>query len=1190
MRFFRVRKRADDSPYEYPEYDYRADSAYNYNDWYGHPLDEFSSRQPRWLRGILVTVLIAILLFVAYRAYATRWPRAPGVLAPEVVPVKVAHAGIGEPDLSRTVRYTARYTKQGKLLDVRDQTGAIVPNLSQLDIPPALDKTLQGSSLGNVSEALAGISVLQGAVYDPDHLQLVLIGELGPSTFGADDLRVALKSVSVGEDPGVSIDPGSILGEMVVRYIGPTKGTHFGWIMFESDRRMKTLGLGYDSLTKAPVSGSVPGYQSHLDLVIQYEADEPPNSRPIWHRFWFVPDSMKVGLSSDGHAMRFLDSNLRVDRECLDEKLNPLPNCKAPAAQAFANHLTEHYDQYAADFPILRQLEELAKLVSLAKWLQDEDISTDLAWLGVDEVEHTDTPVTTPGITVTQQITETQITPTGLLTNIQTFSLYGGVKFHFDNEYVSLAPSEPTLDDTALRARPSAEVTAWNFTYAGETQKAVAFSLEEEVRIGLLPTQATTDLALGAVGESTVGIVRFPAPVQEAFGLGWRLDLSQLTFPEGEEWYAPTSSAKPELVPPRLLWKQHRIAEQKPFEFWGWDNNGRRVFDRTDGLAIERVLWTSDQGYVLETIEGYRQQFDHSGHLLQLMDASGHWARYAYEGGQLSRIEHWNGASLTLYYKGGYIEEVVSSTGERRRYVYDAWGRLIRVIDENGNILVEYEYDAENHIVAVWDGKRQLQRRNVYDETGRLISFQQEGVEFTFKFADDGYEISYEVSSVEPAPPVDMVEVKAILERLPEDQQRVEIQEALESLDGAQLLDLKRMIDQSAGELFMELVDDQDIDFIAGEARKMIPGISSFAPWLYQVGDHWLMAYVNDTQTTPGRPDMIDRLLSYHRLQRRTPEVVALLFRSTNTSLQVLVGGQVVEITLGELETIGDRMLRMFSFLPFVTNNVPTTVEQLALRHPGRVGRILMGRGVIPKDKPIIGFDGDLLALNLQQALPKHRIWRTYGTEVEKILSRLEFQRQLFTQLEDIVFLNGAPIDDDGLRAIKKEGESAAEWREIHTLWKLVAEAYKVEERVASEEALIEALQTKPQVVVLVAHSDGLTIYFPDRTYFDAKRLSDEVVAKIRDNGPIVCLFSCKTGSINNQEGLAKALIEAGAQGVIAPAGDIGARTSSDVLRRFLEGVAKGQSFLESLWNAIRASDLQNWIGRRPLQRSAAWG
>lgn len=1189
MRLFGGHKQADDFSNEYPEYDYPVDSAYNYDDWYGPPWDEFSSHRPRWRRVVLGAVLIALLLFVAYRAYATRWPPAPSVLTPEVVPVKVAAASITEPDRSRTVSYTARYTRQGKLLDVRDQAGAIVPNLSQLDSPPALDKTLEGVSLGKVSEALAGLSVLQGAVYDPDHLQLVLIGEPGPSTFEADDLRVAIKSVFAGDDPGVSIDPGRIRGEMVVRYLGPSEDTHFGWVMFESDRRMKTLALGHDNLTEDPVSVSVPGYKSHLDLIVQYEADELPNDISMWHRFWFVTDSMKVELSADGHAMYFLDASLRVDRECLDEHLNPLPNCDAPASQAFANHLTEHYEQYAADFPILRQLEELAKLVSLAKWLQDEDVSTDLAWLGVVEVTHTDTPLTTPGITVTQEIRESQTTQMGVLTNIRTSSLYGGVDFHFDNEYVSLAPGEPTLGDTAFRARPSAEVTAWNFTHAGETQKAVAFSLEEEVRIGLLPTQATTDLELGAVGESTVGIVRFPASGQEAFGPGWRLDLPQLTFPGGEEWYAPTPDAKPELVPPRLLWKQHRTAEQKQFELQGWDDNGSRVFDRTDGLATERVLWTPDQGYVLETVEGYRQQFDHGGRLVQLMDASGHWARYAYEGGQLSRIEHWNGASLTLHYKGGYIEETASSTGKRRRYISDAFGRLIRIIDENGNILVEYEYETENRLVAVWDGKGRLQRRNVYDETGRLVSFQKDGMEFTFKFAGDVYEVTYEVGSVEPTPPVDVAEVKTIIERLPEDKQGAEIREAFESLDQAQLLDLKRMIDQSAGELFMDIVYDQDIAFIAGEARKMIPGASSFAPRLYQVGNRWLMAYVNDPLNTPGRPDMIDQLLSYHHLQRRTSEGVVLLFRSTNTALQVLVGDQVVEITPGELETIGDRVLRMFSLLPFVTDNVPRTPEQLASRHPGRVGRILMDRGVIPEDQPIIGFDGDLLALNLQQVLPKRQIWRTYGTDVEQILSRLEFQRQLFIQLEDIVFLNGAPIDDDGLKAIKKEDESAAEWREIETLWRLVAQAYKVEERVAGARALIEALQTKPQVIVLVAHSDGLTIYFPDGTYFDTEKLSDEVVAKIRDNGPLVWWFSCKTGSMTNQESLAKALIKAGAQGVIAPAGDIGARTSSDVLRRFLEGVAKGQSFLESLWNAIRASDLQNWIGRRPLQRSVAW-
>ncbi|MCX6031850.1 MAG: hypothetical protein NT169_21430 [Chloroflexi bacterium] len=1139
---------------------------------------------------VLLLFVLALGAFVTYRAYATRWtPPVVAAAAPQVTLTRVPFAPTLAPNKPAVTRYSARYDSQGTLLDVRDQNGRSVAPGSQPAFPAALDKTVQGVSLADAAQALAGLSVLEGAIYDPARRQLALIGAPGAAAFEPDDLRVALADVFAGNDagPAVSIDPGPTVGTMTVRFTGPVTNTHFGQVLFEADRLMKTLGLGQDNLTRQPVSATVPGYQTHLDLIVRLEGDKPSNAQPTWHRFWFVPTDMKVGLSANGRAMRFIDASLKVENECLDEYLKPLPGCRAPAADAFAAHLTAHYDEYAAQFPILRQLKELGKLVSLAKWLRDQKIPLDLAWLNARGRAAVETPFTTPALTVTREISATPTTATGTLTIIRTYSLYGGVKFQFENQYQSVPSTGPVVETVALGARPSADTAAWAFTAGNQELRAVALSLEEEARIGVWPAQATTDLALAPVAGLPVGVIRYPAVGSDVFGPGWRLDDWRLAFPRPEKLYHSSAGAQAELVPPVVVWTRRRTGEQRIFEFQGWDSRGVRVFTRAGGAAAERITWTRDGGYVREVADGIQQQFDDLGRLVRLTDTGGRWARYGYEGAELRRIECESGATLTFSYSAGQLAEVTSNEGKRRRYIYDAAGRLIRITDEQGKALVEYEYDAEGRLLFERDGEGQVRRRNSYDLAGRLTSFQQGGAEFSIRPTGTGYEIIYERAETRPTAAPARVEVNILAARLPEAQRKdatwmSQIRAALESLDGAQLADLNALAARPDAALSVELVDEGDMAFLTGDARKLLPGTAPFAPKLYQVDDRWLMAFVDNADAAPNRADVVGRLLRYRRLQQQVPDSAVVYVQNAGNSLRIMAGGQAAEIAPAELETFGNRLLRMFDFLPFVRNRAATTIEQLALAHPERLGQALLRRQVISKNRPIIGFDGDLLALNFRQVLRQQHVWRTYGTDVEGILRRVQYQQGLTMSVGDVVFFNGAPADIAGLKAIGKDKDRPEVWRAIHDQWSSTAKKNGAEERPAGERALIDALKSKPQVMVLVAHSDGIAIYFPDGSSFRKASLTPDDMEQIRANGPIVILFGCETGSIVGTEALAQTLLEAGAQGVIAPTGEIGAATSVQVLEHFLEGMQKGWSFLDALWDALRGSDLQNYIGRQP--------
>ena len=75
-----------------------------------------------------------------------------------------------------------------------------------------------------------------------------------------DGFVVALRALSRGQQPGVTIDPtpGQLAkglqenDHMPVRYLGGVEATAYGAVCFEADRLMKSLSFGKDNVTKAP--------------------------------------------------------------------------------------------------------------------------------------------------------------------------------------------------------------------------------------------------------------------------------------------------------------------------------------------------------------------------------------------------------------------------------------------------------------------------------------------------------------------------------------------------------------------------------------------------------------------------------------------------------------------------------------------------------------------------------------------------------------------------------------------------------------------------------------------------------------------------------------------------------------------------------------------------------------------------
>ena len=229
------------------------------------------------------------------------------------------------------------------------------------------------------------IKDISGAYWDDEKQQLILVGsksknehEMAVPRLNRDHLVVAVRSALAGQPLGVSIDPpkewreGKNINDpmpegmpLIVSYLGNTQGTEFGRIMFEADRLMKCLGVGKDNETQQTVIAHVPGFKTHLEML------EPgKRTGPNWYRFWFVIDKVELKKNTSGDAIAFGDAKIKVLTETQYQS-GEKAAVSDPHAEEFARHLTEHYDEYAKEFPVLEKLKELAKIAALAKYISN---------------------------------------------------------------------------------------------------------------------------------------------------------------------------------------------------------------------------------------------------------------------------------------------------------------------------------------------------------------------------------------------------------------------------------------------------------------------------------------------------------------------------------------------------------------------------------------------------------------------------------------------------------------------------------------------------------------------------------------------------------------------------------------------------------------------------------------------------
>jgi hypothetical protein len=155
------------------------------------------------------------------------------------------------------------------------------------------------------------------------------------------------------------------LGPQVVSIRGIPETSHFARTLVASDYKMKRIAM---KLQPSPVKGLT----SYIDML----TTAPENMMPRW---WMACNYQPVAKSKDGLAWEIRGQGIKVMTE--DELVNADGTVKGtgkanPAAQAWADQMTEKFDELAVKEPVFGELRNLFDFSVVAALIAKEDLLT----------------------------------------------------------------------------------------------------------------------------------------------------------------------------------------------------------------------------------------------------------------------------------------------------------------------------------------------------------------------------------------------------------------------------------------------------------------------------------------------------------------------------------------------------------------------------------------------------------------------------------------------------------------------------------------------------------------------------------------------------------------------------------------------------------------------------------------------
>lgn len=579
-----------------------------------------------------------------------------------------------------------------------------------------------GVYLSKAAEVMGNLSGIEAVTFDPVTSRLILIGEdnaqksLPPIRI--DDLAAAFRTVfgDYEHEPGVTIDPdpeNPMADQMIVRFFGGMENTHFGHVLFETDRFMKSLSLGKDNISRQPVKTNVNGYYNMLQLAFSNLGGT--YNKNLWSRFWLVPEQVIVKVSDDRKSITFPDTRIRVKTETMRWRsggLVPAGGIKDEKAEYFAAHFTRYYDKYAGEFPIYRELKNLANLVGLAKWLKESGVNVDLAWLKKFD-KPDETPEKTPSLRVRER------------SGIKEVGIFGGVNLEVQNRYVKDDGTSSAYAKKALETVGS---------LPGAAGAAFLDDNNRKKRVVALPTSQTRAGGAKIIRGQELELIprTFCSFHNDAgqFGHSWVLELPELHFIQPhrkKKEYTKVGNTK-------VLIREFRL--QKPFGLLDVkfkenivDQQYRAIaFLPQKNLGIRALYPNDERGeYRLEYTDGSFDVFNSQGKIVRSQETPLDYVEYLY--GQSSRLANVTQIKQNkqvkhlklIYDTRGRIASIETLTG-KIKYTYAPNGDLVKV--ETKKDFFEYTYD-DRHLVTGVKVNGMETDYYEYDDFGRVLALKE---------------------------------------------------------------------------------------------------------------------------------------------------------------------------------------------------------------------------------------------------------------------------------------------------------------------------------------------------------------------------------------------------------------------------------------------------------------------------------
>ncbi len=231
---------------------------------------------------------------------------------------------------------------------------------------------------GDMVPGGAAIDDRAGLLLDPALAELPTLSGY-PVTLA--DLAVAYRAVSrAGDNEAfISLDPNPDPTAATVSFGGFLEHTHIGATVLEADKRFKTITCGLDPNSfqdvRSLMSFAHPGFYTSAERDIA--TDAMPSGKWIGTRFWFYPESIEIETDPEYRTATVVNAQFTADAERQrDDFADPAAferfkrRSLSSSIRDCIDDLNRNYELYAAVFPELAELKNVARLFGICSWLK----------------------------------------------------------------------------------------------------------------------------------------------------------------------------------------------------------------------------------------------------------------------------------------------------------------------------------------------------------------------------------------------------------------------------------------------------------------------------------------------------------------------------------------------------------------------------------------------------------------------------------------------------------------------------------------------------------------------------------------------------------------------------------------------------------------------------------------------------